>query len=67
MVADLPRVAAIVQRVVWNRVIANVGPDLALAPIGQRIEFRQRVHGIEFLEGHLRAWLPANLAAPENR
>src|ERR1700719_4442785 len=43
-------VTAIVQRVVWNRVIANVGPDLVLAPIGQRIELAYRVCGIELLD-----------------
>src|ERR1700682_1534089 len=43
-------ITAIVQRVVGNCVIANVGPDLVLAPIGQRIELAYRVRRVDLLD-----------------
>ncbi len=43
------RVAVVVQRVVRHVARAQVRPDVVLAPVGERVELRQAVHGVEFL------------------
>jgi len=41
------RIAAVVQCVVGHFALADIGPDLLLAPIRQRIEFHQAMGGVE--------------------
>src|SRR5260370_20094299 len=43
-------ITAIVQWVVGNAVIANIGPHLAFAPISQRIELGYRVRRVDLLD-----------------
>ena len=43
-------ISAVVQRVVRHVVGAEVRPDVVGAPVGERIELRDAVHGVEFLD-----------------